>query len=218
MPRAAIGITTGEFRFGGPSGFRFTFRMSPIWAKMEREFASVALEILEEEMKSIAREMGQEMLRQIKRFASPRDYTGRLSDARVPANKGTWRYWIGSPPGAGGGASKTGWYVTVGLHQPSDVSPRVGRPVRDYAHAIELGAKPRYPLGKMARERIKSWAARKGLTATQAHYIARAIFQKGTDHYPYFAPAARATAGAATGVLEEGGENWRDRVEAHFTG
>lgn len=208
-----IRITTGEFRFGGPSAFRLTFRMSPIWDRMAAEFADVATESLRDEMENIAREMGKEMLRQIRVHALPRSYTERLADTQR-----TWRYWI-TPRGPGGrGARVYGpqWYVTVGLHRPAAVSETVGRPVQDYAHAIELGAKPRYPLGKMARERIKSWAARRGMTATQAHAIARSIYLRGTDAYPYFAPAARATASAAMGWLNEGGRNWQDRVETYF--
>lgn len=177
---------------------------------MAREFADVATDLLEEEMKNIAREMGKEMLRNIRRFALPRSYTGRLADTQR-----TWRYWIGRPPGAGG-PSGVGWYTTVGLHQPAAVSPSMGRPVASYASAIELGAKPQYPLGKLARQRIVSWAAARGLTATQAHRIAWSIYRRGTDAYPYFAPAARATARAATGWLEEGGRDWRDKVEAYF--
>lgn len=207
-----IGITTGEFRFGV---FRFVLYMSPVWDRMAREFAGVATDILEEEMKGIAGEMGKEMLRNIRRFALPHSFTGRLADARVPAHGGTWRYWIGRPPGTGG-PTGVGWYVTVGLHKPREVSSEMGRPVSMYVHAIELGGKPSYPLGKMARLRIKAWAASKGLTATQAHRIARAIYLRGTRAHPYFEPAAKATAQAAMGWLEDGSRNWRNRVEAHF--
>jgi len=207
-----IGITTGRFEF---APFSFIFRLSPIWAKMEREFAEVATEILSNEMRDIAREMGKEMLVNIRRFALPHSYTGRLADTQR-----TWRYYITprGPGGRGTGAFGPQWYLSVHLHTPAEVSPEMGRPVSEYAHAIELGGKPQYPLGKLARQRIKSWAATRGLTATQAHRIARAIFLRGTDAYPYFAPAARATASAATGWLEDGGKNWRDKVEAHFTG
>ena len=203
----------GELRF---APFRIVFEMSPIWDRMAREFVDVATKALEEEMKGIAREMGKEMLRQIRRHALPHSFTGRLADARIPARAGsTWRYWIGPAKGVGR-QTGAGWYVTVGLHDPREVSPTRGRPVEFYASAIELGAKPSYPLGKLARQRIKSWAAARGLTATQAHRIARAIYLHGTDAYPYFTPAARATAQAATGWLEDGGKNWKDKVEAHF--
>ncbi len=210
----AVQITTGEFRFGN---FRFVFRMSPVWDKMAREFEDIATSILSKEMENVAREMGKEMLRNIKKFALPHSFTGRLADARVPAHGGTWRYWI-SPPGFGGGATGLGWHMTVGLHQPESVSPAVGRPVSMYASAIEFGAKPSYPLGKQARLRIKSWAMDKGMTATQAHRIARAIYLRGTRAQPYFEPAARATAQGALGWLEEGGTNWQSRVEAYFAG
>ena len=214
MPRKpTIGITTGEFRFGGSSAFRLVLKMSPIWDKMAAEFADVTTEVLRDEMLNIARETGKEMLRQIRIRALPHSYTGRLADTQK-----TWRYWITprGPGGRGKGTYGPQWYVTVGLHQPATVSETTGRPVQEYAHAIELGGKPQYPLGKLARERIKSWAARKGLTKTQAHAIARSIYQKGTGAYPYFAPAARATASAAVGCLNEGGRNWKDKVEAYF--
>ncbi len=215
MPRVPIAITTGEFRFGGASAFRLVIQMGPVWDRMATEFADVATDILRDEMEEIAREMGKEMLQHIRRFALPHSYTERLADIQK-----TWRYWITprGPGGRGAGVYGPQWYVTVGLHRPASVSANIGRPVTEYAHAIELGAKPRYPLGKLARERIKSWAARKGLTKTQAHRIARSIYQKGTRPHPYFAPAARATASAAMGWLEEGGTNWRDKVEAHFAG
>ena len=209
-----IGITAGEFR-GDP--FRIVLEMSPIWDRMAREFSDVATSVLSDEMQGIAREMGKEMLKQIRKHALPHSYTGRLADARVPATGGTWRYWIGPAKGVGT-RTGAGWYVTVGLHRPETVSSTIGRPVEFYASAIEFGAHPRYPLGKLARERIKSWAAARGLTAMQAHRIAWSIYQRGTKAYPYFDPAARATESAATGWLEEGGKSWQSKVEAHFTG
>lgn len=207
MPRV---ITTGRFEF---APFSFIFQLSPIWAKMEREFADVATNILNDEMRDIGREMGKEMLRNIRRFALPRSYTGRLADTQR-----TWRYYLTprGPGGRGAGVYGPQWYVSVHLHQPASVSPTTGRPVASYAGPIEAGAKPQYPLGKEARQRIVSWAAARGRTATQAHRIAWSISRRGTDAYPYFAPAARATAKAATGWLEEGGKNWRDKVEAYF--
>lgn len=211
MPIRATRMTMGELR---AAPFRIVFDMSPIWDRMSREFADVATDVLDEEMRDIAIEMGKEMLRNIRRFALPRSLTGRLADARVPARGGTWRYWTGPVRGLRGG--RTGRYLTVGLHTPAEVSPDIGRPVSMYVHAIERGGKPRYPLGKQARERIKFWAARRGLTATQAHHIARAIYLRGTDAHPFFTPAARATVQGATRWLEDGGRNWRDRVEAHF--
>lgn len=210
-----IRITTGEFRF---APFRIVFQMSPIWDKMAREFADVATKVLEEEMKGIAREMGKEMLRNIRRFALPLSFTGRLADARIPARPGsTWRYWIGPAKGVGR-RTGAGWYVTVGLHDPREVSPARGRPVEFYAHAVEFGGKPRYRLGKLARQRIVSWAAARGLTKAEAQRIAAAMHIHGSRARPYFAPAERATAQAAMGWLEEGGTDWRDKVEAHFAG
>jgi len=200
--------------------FGIVFEMSPIWDRMAREFANVSTSILRDEMEEVGRELGKEMLRQIRKFALPHSYTGRLADARVPAHGGTWRYWITprGPGGQGGGTYGPEWYVTVGMHEPATVSPTIGRPVEFYARAIELGAKPRYPLGKLARQRIVSWAAARGLTATQAHRIAWSIYNRGTRAHPYFEPAAEATASAAVGWLEEGGQDWRSKVEAYFSG
>lgn len=203
-----ISIGGGEVRFGR---LRVVFEMSPVWDKMAAEFADVATDILEEEMKGIAREMGKGMLQNIRRFA-PLGPTKRLADTQR-----TWRYWIGRPPGTGG-TTGVGWYVTVGLHQPADVSPEIGRPVSFYAYPVQVRSKPSYPLGKLARQRIKSWAASKGISATSAHHIARAIYLRGTMPHPYFEPAALATRGAAEGWLEDGGRDWRDRVETHFAG
>ena len=211
-----IRMTIGELR---DAPFRIVFDMSPIWDKMAAEFADYATRALSREMQGIATEMGKEMLRNIKRFALPHSLTGRLADARVPAHGGTWRYWV-TPRGPGGrGAGSYGpqWYLTVGLHTPREVSPGQGRPVSMYAHAIELGGKPNYPLGKLARERIKFWAAARGLTATQAHHIARAIYLRGTRAYPFFGPASEVTMRGATRWLEEGGKDWKDKVEGHFT-
>jgi hypothetical protein len=216
MPGRTVRITTGRFE---SAPFSFIFRLSPIWDKMAREFADYATDALSTEMQEIASEMGKEMLRNIRRFALPHSLTGRLAYTTVPAGPGsTWRYYVTprGPGGRGPGTYGPQWYLSVHLHDPQDVSPDIGRPVSMYVHAIERGGKPSYPLGKLARERIKYWASTKGYTATQAHRIARAIYLRGTDAYPFFTPAARATVRRATEWLEEGGKSWRDKVDAHF--
>lgn len=186
--------------------FRITINLSPMWNVLARNFAGVAEEVLDREMLDFARAIGQEMLYQIRQYALPLSYTGRLADTRTGM---TWRLWIGK--------LRDTRYVTVGLHRPATVPEYIGRPVTAYASGMEWGTSAHTrPWGKMARLRMEAWAEAKLGDRRRARFVMAAIFKHGTRAHPYFVPAARATVRAAEDWAEIYGLSWRDGVEAEL--
>ncbi len=204
MSSKPIKVSLGELR---ADPFRIVLQMSPLWSKLAEEFSDVASRMLDDESRDLAIEIGKMMIENISSHTTFEDYTGRLSSRQK-----TWRYWVGRPPGVKEGR----WSVTVGLHRPRYVHPSIGRPVERYALGIERGDLPRSRLGKEARGRVERWAEARGRTPEEARRISRALHIFGTDAYPFFLPAARATLKGAVKLLDNSGTEWRDNVESYF--
>lgn len=200
------------------AGFRIVLKLSPTWDKMAREFSDASLIILRDEMLAVSEEIAEGMLRQVAIHARPHSFTGRLADVR--RRVGSWRFWHGPAFYRRGKPVKLGpeLYGGVKLREQLRMVPAVmGRPVRYYASAIELGTERHTrPWGRLSRERLEAWAEVKLGSRRLARRIMSAIYRRGTPAYPYFAPAVKVTAKEAARQLEQGGKNWRARVEARF--